>query len=281
MTHRLAAVVLATVVLGAGCSGGDAKKTTAVGPTTTTTGVTTTAPPTTIMSAAGSTTSAPVSTTTSASSKATTTTAAPPAAVRSLPSPGLTFTAPGTYRYSTTGRFTSALGTQDRSGQATLTVNPPAGTDQRSILQGVGRTEEQLLRSEGGNALVVSLRITDQGIDKEVRPTPPALALPGDAIPGRSWSWESKSTDGLTTVASAFRVLRFEDITVGAERVPTLVVEVAVMLSGDVTSTSKQTLWISRAHRLIVRQDDATEGRFGLFTFSTASTDTLLSLTPG
>jgi len=197
------------------------------------------------------------------------------------PAPGLTFTTPGTYRYATTGRFSTSLtGTQERNGEAVLTVDPPSGTDQRSVRSGFGRTTEQVLRLSGNDALLVSLHLVDQGLDKEVRPSPPALALPGDAAPGRSWSWRAVSTDGRTTVDSAFRVLRTEDVTVGAERVPALVVEVALTLTGDVMSTSKQTLWVSTARRLVVRQDDSTSGTLGLVSFSGTSSDVLVSLTP-
>ncbi|MGI8685076.1 MAG: hypothetical protein ACR2MO_08335 [Acidimicrobiales bacterium] len=271
---------MAAVVVGAcgGRDGGDAGRA-STGATTTTTTIATTAGPqasTTPAPPAASSTTAPGRTPTTTGATTTTT------AARAAPAAGLTFTTPGTYRYTSTGRFmTSLTGTQERNGEALLTVDPPSGTDQRSVRTGFGRTTEQVLRLAGGDALLVSLRLVDQGLDKEVRLSPPGLALPGDAAPGRSWSWRAVSTDGKTTVDSAFKVLRTEDVAVGAERVPALVVEVTLTLTGDVTSTSKQTLWVSTARRLVVRQDDTTSGVFGLITFSGTSSDVLVTLTPG
>jgi len=273
------ALTVAVAATGACCGGDDddagrastgATTTTTAGSTAEASGATTTAAPSTT---AGGRSAA----TTTASTVATTTTAA-----GAVPAAGLAFTPPGTYRYTTSGTFTTALtGTEQRNGEAVLTVDPPSGTDQRSVRTAFGRTTEQVLRLAGGDALLVSLHLADQGVDKEVRPSPPGLALPGDAAPGRSWSWRALSTDGRTTVESAFRVVRAEDVTVGAERVPALVLEVVLTLTGDVASTSKQTLWVSTARRLVVRQDDATQGTLGLVTFSGTSSDVLVSLTPG
>lgn len=274
----LVAALLAVVVAGA-CGGGasDAKR--ASPRATTSTTVAGAATSTTAATSAGS-ARAMTSTTTKRSGSTTTTAAATTSSTAATP--GLTFAMPGTYRYATTGRFTSTLtGAQTRDGEATVTIDPPSGTDQRSVRTGFGRTNTQVLRLSGGDALLVSLRVTDQGIDKEVRPSPPALALPADAAPGRTWAWKAMSTDGKTTVDSSFRVDRTEELTVGTERVPCLVVEAVLTFTGDVVSTSRQTLWLSTKHRLVIRQDDTTDGRLGLIAFSGASSDTLISLTPG
>lgn len=274
-TRVVAGLLLVAAALGA-CGGrdGDRADRASVGATTSTTaGVTstTTSPATT---AAAPTTASP----------------APPRGGASPPAPAAggapagvsPFTAPGTYRYTTTGRFTSPLtGPQVRDGEATLVVDPPSGRDQRTVRQGPGPRTEQMVRIDGADVLLVSLRIADQGLDKEVRPSPPALALPGDAAPGRTWSWRARSTDGATTVDARFEVARTEEVQVGPDRVPTLVVEAVLVLSGDVVSTSRQTLWVATSRRLVVRQDDVTEGRIGLVAFSATSSDTLVSLTPG
>lgn len=278
------AVLVAAGLLAGACGGGDTEAerastgaTSSATAVSTPTNATTTAPipggsSTTAAGAAGPTTTA------AARTASTTTTAA----VRAAPADSLTFTPPGTYRYATTGRFTTALtGTQERTGEALLVVDPPSGTDQRSVRSGFGRSAEQVLRLAGGDALLVSLHLKDQGIDKEVRPSPPGLALPGDAAPGRTWSWRAVSTDAKTTVDSAFKVLRTEEVVVGTAGVPALVVEVVLRLSGDVVSTSRQTLWVSTRDRLVVRQDDTTQGTLGLVTFSGTSSDMLVSLTPG
>lgn len=279
--RRLVAAMLVAAAATAACGGGGDADRVSEGATSTSSTTTTAVPDeaTTAPEDATSTTagarSGP-STTTRATATTTTT------AVRSAPAPGLTFSPPGTYRYTSTGQFTTSLGgTQPRNGESVLVVDPPSGTDQRSVRTGFGRTTEQVLRLSGDDALLVSMRLTDQGLDKEVRPNPPGLALAGDAAPGRTWSWRAVSTDGRTTVDSAFKVLRAEDVTVGGERVPAIVVEVTLTLAGDVTSTSKQTLWVSTARRLVLRQDDVTTGTLALITFSGTSSDVLVSLTPG
>lgn len=278
----LAALLLAGVVAVGACGGGTNEAERAPTGATATTADPATAAAGAATAAGGASTPVPVkagpTTTTTATTRpaSTTTTTAAPAA------PRLNFAPAGTYRYTSTGRFTTALtGIQERNGEATITIDPPSGADQRSVRQGLGRSTEQVLRLDGANALLVSLHLTDQGIDKEVRPSPPALALPGDAAPGRTWSWRAMSTDGRTTVDSSFNVARTEDITVGGERVSALVIEAVLALSGDIVSTSRQTLWVSPQRRLVLRQDETTDGRLGLVAFSTTSSETLLSLTPG
>ena len=237
----------------------------------------TTAPP---AGGGGATSGAGTGTTAPSRAAATTTTAATAPAGQAG---GQVLPAPGTYRYDSTGRFTSAtLGiSQPRDGEVVLTVEPPAGADQRSVRQGAGRTTEQVLRVQGGDVLLVSLRLVDQGITKEVRPSPPALALPAGASPGRTWSWRARSTDGQTEVSSEFRAVRVEDVAVGADRVSALVVEVRLTTTGDLELTSTQTMWVSQRHGLVVRQDDATQGTLGGIAFTSTASDRLRSLLPG
>ncbi len=285
------AAAVAALVLGGACGGGggggDRQRALAAATSTTSStalAASVTAAPATAAAASPPTIAGRTPRTTAPARAATTSSTPSPSttAARSAPAPGLTFATPGTYRYATTGSFTSTLtGTQSRTGQKTLTVDPPSGSDQHSVLGGLGQTTDQVLRLDGGSAYLVSLHLTDTGVDKEVRPSPPALAVPGDAAPGRTWSWRAMSTDGKTVVDSSFTAVRTEDVSVGAERVPALVVEVVLALSGDIMSTSRQTLWLSAGHRIVLRQDESTNGRFGLFTFSSTSTDSLLSLTPG
>lgn len=281
MKGRLQALAVVAAALLAACGGDDEggrAGVDATGGSSTTTSSTSTAPEetssSTPASTAGSSTTAPSRTTTTRAGTTTTT-------ARVAPASGLTFTPPGTYRYTTTGSFTTALtGTQPRNGEATLVVDPPSGTDQHSVRRAFGRVTDQVLRLDAGGAHLVSLRLTDTGIDKEVRPSPPGLALPADAAPGRTWSWQATSTDGATQVQSTFRAVRTESVAVGGQQVPALVVEVALGLTGDVTVTSTQTLWVAVDQRMIVRQDDTTQGRAGLITFSSTASDVLVSLTP-
>jgi hypothetical protein len=277
--RRGAALVLASAVLVAACGGGDDGDDAARESEGATTTTSTTAVASTVASTAPSATTTPTTTargaTTTSTAAAATTTTAPPA-------PGLPFTTPGTYRYASTGDFTSTLtGPQTRNGETTLTVDPPFGSDQRSVRRAFSRTTEQVLRLDAGGAHLVSLRLSDQGVDKQVQATPPVLALPADAAPGRTWTWRLTSTDGLTSVDSTFRALRTETLTVGGQRVEALVVEVVLSLSGDIVSTLTQTTWVSIERRLVVRQDETSDGRFGVVSFSGKTSETLVSLAPG
>jgi hypothetical protein len=280
--RRGAAVVVASLLLAAACGGddGDDSAREPDGATTTTTTTTTTAAVPTVASSGPAATTTP---TTSARGGPTTSTALPATTTTAAPSPpGLPFTTPGTYRYASAGQFTSTLtGPQSRNGETTLTVDPPSGSDQRSVRRAFSRTTEQVLRLDAGGAHLVYLRLTDQGIDKEVRASPPVLALPAYAAPGRTWTWRLTSTDGLTSVDSTFRALRSEVLAVGDQRVPALVVEVVLSLSGDIVSTLTQTTWVSLERRLLLRQDEASDGRFGVVRFSGSTSETLLALTPG
>lgn len=279
MSARGAALALAVTVAAAGCGGGggDEAARESEGATTTTT----TAP-------AGSTatTAAPASTTTPTTDRprgSTTTTAPAATSTTAAPAtPGVSFTPPGTYRYAATGQFTSTLtGPQPRDGEVTLVVDPPSGSDQRTVRRAFTRTTEQVLRFDARGANLVYLRLRDQGIDKAVEASPPVLALPADAAPGRTWTWRLTSTDGLTTADSTFRAIRSETIAVGGERVPALVVEAALNLSGDVVASLTQTLWVDLGRRLVLRQDEASQGRFGVVTFSGTTSETLVSMAPG
>ena len=282
--RRLGALAVAVLALAGACGGDDkdTERTSSSGTGTTTTVATTASTGTTTSPAPSmSTTAKPGRPSSTAVSSTTTKTAITTTTQPTAPTaPG--FTPAGTYRYAMTGSFTSTLtGTQPRDGESTLVVDPPSGTDQHSVKRSLTRTTDQVLRLQGGDALLVSLRIVYEGIDKEVRPSPPGLALPGDAGPGSHWSWRAVSTDTKTTVDSSFRVLRTEDVTVGPDRVEALLVELVLTITGDIVSTSRQMLWISTRQRLVVRQDDTTQGTFGAISFSGATSETLQSLTPG
>ena len=275
MRRRSAAVALAVLVLGA-CGGGDddasragtartVPSTTTVAETTTSS---TTAPPDTTIVAPGPSASARGAKGASSGSSRT--------------APSARFAAPGRYRYMSTGAFSSLVtGQQPRNGESTLTVDPPTGGEQRSVRQSQDRTVEQVLRLRGDGAYLVALVQTSQGLRKEFRPEPPALALPFGAPAGRAWSWRMSSTDGRTTVDTNLRVAGTETLDVGGEAVPVVVVEAAVTTAGDVVATGRQVLWVSERHRLVVKQQETTDGRFGTIAFRLESTDTLVSTRPG
>lgn len=188
-------------------------------------------------------------------------------------------TRPGTYRYASTGTFsTGPTGEQQRSGESVLTVDPPAGADQHSLRQGENRATEQVVRYQADGAYLVVLKVTEQGITKEFRPPAPVLAVPSPAPVGRTWSWRMTSTDGRTTIAADFRIERTEAVQVGPESVPTVVVQATLVTTGDVTSRGTQTLWVAESRRLVVREQSTTDGTYGSFSFHSTAEERLLSL---
>ncbi|HUP69243.1 MAG TPA: hypothetical protein VM142_05445 [Acidimicrobiales bacterium] len=192
-----------------------------------------------------------------------------------------TTTPPGRYRYASTGTFSAGVtGEQRRSGESILTVDPPAGADQHSLRQGDNRSSEQILRFQPDGTYIVMLKITDQGLTKEFRPATPVLAFPYSAPVGRTWSWRMTSTDGKTTVETSFRIERTEAVPVGSQSVPAVVVQATVVTTGDLTSRGTQTLWVAESRRLVVREQSATEGTFGAFSFRSTAEERLLQLDP-
>lgn len=218
-----------------------------------------------------------------AGSSTTTTTARPAGKTASASSatPEVTTTPPGRYRYASTGTFAAgAAGEQRRTGESVLTVDPPAGADQHSLRQGDNRSTEQVLRFQPDGTYVVMLKITDQGLTKEFRPAIPVLAFPHSAPVGRTWSWRMTSTDAKTTVETSFRIERAEAVTVGSDSVPAVVVQADVVTSGDLTARGTQTLWVADTRQLVLREQSATNGTFGAFSFRSTAEERLLQLSP-
>lgn len=170
----------------------------------------------------------------------------------------------GTKRFATAGgyivkRTGTASGTS-RDGEGSLTVDPPSGDDQRTLLSfGEADTVDQTLRSKSGAIELVHLRTQTPFFATEFRPSPPVLFAPDPLVVGRTWSWRMTSTDGKVTVDGSFKVLRNETVDVGGEQVSTTVVEANLTFSGDVAGTAKQTVWASPAYRLVVKTDDVTD----------------------
>lgn len=205
-----------------------------------------------------------------------TTTISPPARTVAA-----TTTPPGRYRYASTGTFSAGVtGEQRRSGESILTVDPPAGADQHSFRQGDGRSTEQILRFQSDGTYIVMLKLTEQGLTKEFRPATPVLAFPYSAPTGRTWSWRMTSTDGKTTVETSFRIERTEAVAVGTESVPAVVVGANVVTTGDLASRGTQMLWVAEGRRLVVREQSATDGTFGAFSFRSTAEERLLQLVP-
>ena len=207
-------------------------------------------------------------------------TAGSPTAVplqQSAPAGGAT--AAGQYAYATKGTVT--VGTpQPVDGETTLTVDPPAGGQQHSVLQGdQGRTEQDVVLRQNGRFLA-NLSLTNPAFSKTFRPQPAVLLLPTPAEVGRSWSWKTISTDGKTTASTSSRILRKQVLTIGGERVDCVVVETTLALSGDVTYRGQTTTWASSRYRLPVQDHTRGEGTISGVAFSTDITTTLRSTRP-
>jgi hypothetical protein len=192
---------------------------------------------------------------------------------------GPTFAAPGTYTYDTSGTVTAGT-PRDASGTATLTVDPPAGGRQHSLLgTDQGRTEQDIVVRSGG-VFLVRLAITNPAFSKEFRPAAPVLLVPEPPTTGRSWSWTAKSTDGKTTAAVTARITGRETLTIGGTATPTIVIQSTLKLTGDITYTGHMQTWADPAHRLSVKEHTKGEGTVGGVPFTTDITNVIRSTQP-
>ena len=257
---RVFAALLATVVLAGACGGDDDddESSTKAGNTSETTASTDTT-----VAGDTSTTAVPAGgggTATTAKRGSTATTRAGAAPGQPAPTsppppaqPGVKFAAPGKYTYDVAG--TSPLG---QPGPAQLTVDPPNGADQRSVLSSNQGSTEQILRQQTDATYLVLLKTAQPA--EEFRPNPPVLAAPQPAPVGKTWSWTMTSVDGDTTVKSDFRVTGNETVAIGGEQVPTIVVEATITInSPSIAAVDKRTMWISDNYRLIVKQRDVVD----------------------
>jgi hypothetical protein len=275
--RRLLFVLLSLTLVAGACGGKDDNKVASRDKATTTTaeGETTT---TGAVEAGGTTAGTAPNAGTTKTSGATATTAASKPGVQQATPAGIKAAAPGTYTYKVTGTMT--VGTPQKvDSTSTLKVDPLQGTDQHSAQTGQQGGQETVLRYQADGVYLVNLKLTGP-VNKEFKLEPPGLAFAQPATIGKAWGWSAKSTDGATTVKSDFKILRTETIAIGGEQVPTVVVEAKVVTSGDITSTSTRTMWTSEAYRLIVRQDEKTNGKFGAFPFSADTSSVMQSTKP-
>ena len=191
---------------------------------------------------------------------------------------GPKYTAAGTYTYDTSGTVTAGT-PRDASGTATLTVDPPAGGRQHSLLgTDQGRTEQDVVvRSDG--VYLVRLAITNPAFSKEFRPTS-GILVPEPPTTGRSWSWTARSTDGKTTATVTARITGRETLTIGGESTPTIVIQSTLKLTGDITYSGHMQTWVDPTHRLSVKEHTKGEGTVGGVPFSTDITNVIRSTRP-
>ena len=189
--------------------------------------------------------------------------------------------APGSYSYRTTGKASSpAFGEQPIDREDALKVEPPAGSDQKNVRTSQEGSTEQVFRFAPDGVRLVSMKISNRQVTKEFRPNPPAMVLPYPLTVGQEWSWKMTSTDNATNVEGRFKFVRREAIDVGGESHQAAVIEATVVTSGDVTSTSRQTIWTSESLRLILQEKNVSDGQFGQVTFHSETTSKLKSTKP-
>lgn len=168
---------------------------------------------------------------------------------------------PGRYTFNRTGtRTIPGIGDQSLNGPGTLTVDPPAGSDQRTLLSyNQYDSTEQIVRSRADGIDLVMLKLETQAGTFEFHPSPPVLFAPDPLAVGATWGWEMTSTDNRLTLESMFKIVRTENQSIGGESVATFVVEGTIYVTGFLNGTIHQRLWASDRHRLIVRLDESSD----------------------
>lgn len=190
--------------------------------------------------------------------------------------------APGTYRYRQEGEI--RVGNYPPiypDPEGTLEVDPAQtardGKRQRQ-LRTVSRllgSAEQVLRF-APDAVYLE-RASQQGFDCE--PDPPLIVARVPLRVGLSWSDET-ACDGVELTLRA-KVLRAEVRRVAGVGVDTLVLSVTRTSNGATFSeTGRSTIWLSVAHRVIVREEDRSSGQLNGQPFSQDITADLIGLEP-
>ena len=196
------------------------------------------------------------------------------AAVRSTPA--------GVYTYDSSGTQSFSGAKQDVHASSTLTVGALANGKQSSTLHNSqGDTTQQLeVRSTG--SYLAALTISSPTLKTAFHLAPAALLMPDPGRVGASWSWQATSDDGKTKVTATNKVLRTETLTIGGERVATVVLLTHLVIKGEsVSYTADATNWVAPAYRLPVKTRTAGSGTYGTFAFSFDVTDVLRSVHPG
>jgi hypothetical protein len=189
-------------------------------------------------------------------------------------------TAAGAYTYDTSGQVKFGATPQDASGTTTLTISALQNGHQRSTLhpnQGQeGDTIEDLVVRTSGTYLA-DLNITT--FSKEFRPSPPVLLFPDPAKVGSTWSWSATSTDGKSHATASNKVERTETLTIGGQRVSTVVLQTHLVITGDVAYTADVTTWVSPTYRLPVKDHTLAHGTL-VVPFTADITDVMRSVHP-
>jgi hypothetical protein len=287
---RRTAVVLAIVLLSA-CSSSKDKASDTADPGTTATPVTSAPAATGATPGASASTAASGAPRTSATAGTSTSTSgggsggssgAPPSTSSAPRSTAAKGTPEGTYTYDSNGTSTINGAKQNVDGTSTLEVTEVIDGSQSSTLHNnQGDTTQSLVVKDNGTYLE-SLAVKGNGINTEFQFAPPALLLGDPARVGATWSWGGTSTDGKTTVSASNKVLRTETLTIGGEKVPTVVLQTHLVITGkDFSYKADTTNWVAPALRLPVKTHTVGSGTYGtLAKFTFDVTDVMRSVHP-
>ncbi|MCU1602271.1 MAG: hypothetical protein JWO22_2980 [Frankiales bacterium] len=230
------------------------------------------------------TTKAPAAAATTARTSGTTTSTAAVAPL-STKAPGTTApskaTAAGDYTYTSSGTVTIGTSPQDAKGSQTLTISPLKNGIQHSTIHSdsTGDTEEDIVVRDTGS-YAASLKLTSPAFTKEFRPATPVLLMPDPAAVGKSWSWAVTSTDGATHATGTNKLIRKETLTIGGKKIPTVVLQTHLVLTGDVSYDAQLTTWWAPDYRLPVKTHTVGKGMYSGIPFKTDITAVMTSVKP-
>ena len=204
-------------------------------------------------------------------------------------SSGATFAKTGTYRYATEGfRKIGELPPSDLPEETTLKAAASAGEKQtftRDLRDADGNgtvTETDLLyRSDGVYLGRIKATSNFQGGGADVRelePASPVLVAPNKNQVGYAKNFKI-SGDGVTADVT-LKILRTEKITIGGKSVDSIVTNLKVTFSGEVTGSQESTSWFSLGNSLLLKEEVAGDVQNGVIRVLTKYEATLESLTP-
>jgi hypothetical protein len=191
------------------------------------------------------------------------------------------FTRAGTYNYDVSGTATTRLGTQKLNSSDSLKVDPPKGSTQKTTLDSQQGTRTQTLSAQSAGLFVVDINIQQPGYKEDFKPVGTAMFFPSDYHVGSAWNWSARSTDGKYRLDVSSKITSTENVTIGGQSVPTLVVDSVLHFTGNSFDlTDNQRDWVSTAYALIVKEHLDTHGTVAGFKYSSDETRTVRSTTP-
>lgn len=201
-------------------------------------------------------------------------------------------TRPGTYRYDVQGTVTQSGplgGTDPLPSPAVLTVDPPDGGRQRTVLDardddGEGSVTTTVLQYRDDGVYLESLklqtRVSGVTITYEFRPEPPPLVAPTGAGVGFHTQFTLTSTNGGLRTTTTLDVVDREMVTIGGASIDTFKVRTHTVVEGDADGESTSTTNFDRGNYLSVRDHTVSDLDTQFGRFQSEATSTLRSADP-